>query len=381
MIEAYSVGDIISTNDFVPFSEVKKVLKRTEPVTQVPIYLDGKDNIQIVLDDDWGYGGKQRYVEAPTNNTISINDKTWTLNRSCTVALYMKIGLSERFAYRTPGSVVEPLMNYYFNDGHDLLYQEELSLIVKDGMAVGITDANMPIVSNVLVVEEIEKFLNEKMGSSKVFVDSRISNTYGVTDFRLIMAEPSFSVTTKRNGVEEEDFWHYGIRVTNSLVTNSARPLNIAGFMLENKTQAGIVPEYSNLIGFSRRMALDTDDLRGWVRSTLSQVFAVLPAEAQLMQEMPKYSFHGQMGTTLTDVFATLKIPRKVQTWALDRIVENGDMTSYGIMHAIAGATSAKYGVKMSPTASHYIQSTMGALPARAKEFCDSCGRLHIQIG
>ena len=105
MIEAYSVGDIISTNDFVPFSEVKKVLKRTEPVTQVPIYLDGKDNIKIVLDDDWGYGGKQRYVEAPTNNTISINDKTWTLNRSCTVALYMKIGLSERFAYRTPGSV------------------------------------------------------------------------------------------------------------------------------------------------------------------------------------------------------------------------------------------------------------------------------------
>ena len=76
MIEAYSVGNIISTNEFVPFSEVKKVLKRTEPVTQVPIYLDGKDDIRIVLDDDWGYGGKQRYVEAPTNNTISINDKT-----------------------------------------------------------------------------------------------------------------------------------------------------------------------------------------------------------------------------------------------------------------------------------------------------------------
>lgn len=378
--EVFSVGDIRASEDYIPFSDVKKVLARTEPVDTVPIYLDGKDSIEIRLDDDWNAGGKERYIEAPTGNTITINGKTWYMNRSCTVSLYHKIGLSERFAYRTPGHVVEPLMNFYMNDGHDLLHQDQITLVVKDDQAVGITDPNLPIISNVLVVEEIEKFLRSEMGSSNVFVDSRISNTFGVTDFRLVMAEPAFSVDTVRNGRKHTDAWHYGVRVTNSLVTNSARPLTLSGFMLESKTQAGIVPEYSNLIGFSRRLALDLDDLRGWVRSTLKQIFSVLPAEARMVQEMPKYSFHGQMDSITTDLFSTLKIPRKVQTWALDRIVENGDMTSYGIMHAIAGATSVKYGVPMSSKASQYLQTTMGALPSRAQEFCDSCGRLHLQL-
>lgn len=373
-------GDITRAKKVVPFDLVRDVLERTEPVEQHVVSTTGEGNLRISMQDDWNYDMKNMDDSSVTSCKLYLGDTPYVVTKQAMLSLLRRIGISEKYALRTPGSLMEPHVNYWMNHaGVGAVGEESMLVVTKDpGLVVGVTSSKFPVISNLVVLNEVEEFVRDRGFADRVYVDPRIVNNYTLTDFRLIFDEVAFTVDTTRDSGKETDKWHLGVHISNALVSSESRPLTISGYMMEQKSLAGIIPEFSSLIGYHRSSAIDTADLRGWVRSTLDQIFDVMPVEAETIQDMPGYTFHGKVGVLTTDLFKSMKIHRSVQEAALENLMETGDMSSYGIMHAIARAVSVNADSRVAPKGVSYIQRVCGTLPARASEVCDSCGRLHL---
>ena len=250
-------------------------------------------------------------------------------------------------------------------------------MVTKDDYAVGFMKTNYPIVSNLEVLTQVRKFLEKSKMKQRLFVDPQIVHNYIQTEFRIILEDEVFEVETERNGEKEIDKWHFGIHVSNSLISSTTKPLTISGFLIEQRSLAGILPEYSSIAAYTRNAAMDVEDLRGWIHSTLDQVLSILPAEAEMLQNMPKHDISGSTGPVMTDIFRSMKVHRKVQEIAFENLTVSGDMTPYGIMHALAKAVSNS-GVDFPPKIVNHIQQVCGTLPSRTDDICNSCGRLHL---
>ena len=370
----YSFEDIQRAGRVVPLSTVRTLLEATEPVEAHVLETDGSSKVTVQVPDQWNQDLKSLDDSTLTSCRLHYDGNSYLLTKRAMLTLISRIGLSDRYAFKAPGHLIEPQINYWFQN-QGVGDEPTIKMLTKGNYVVAFMKTNAPVVSNLEVLEQIRKYL---VGRRKVelFVDPNITNNFVETDFRIILPDPEFEVSTVRNGETVVDKWHFGVHVSNSLIASTAKPLTISGFMLEQKSLAGILPEYSQVSSYVKNTAMDVEDLRGWVASTLDQVFAILPTEAELIQHMPEHTLTGKVGAITTDLFRSMKVHRKVQELALENLTTSGDMTSYGIMHALAKSVAGA--TKFAPKVVSHIQRVSGTLPVRAEEICNECGRLHL---
>lgn len=183
-------------------------------------------------------------------------------------------------------------------------------------------------------------------------------------------------MTTERNGEVETDTWNYGFNLINSLVTSSPKSFAMFGYLVDMKTGGAILPELSHLSPYVRRAGMTPEEVEGWVSSALDQILSVLPA-AEMIKLMPSHSLTGKVGAVATDLFRTMKVHRKIQERALEDLTVNGDMTTYGMMTALAKASNHPNADVPDKIRDHVMQVS-GSLTLRSQEICESCGRMHM---
>lgn len=372
----YSFEDIKRSGNVVPLSVVEGILKQTEPVEGIHLPMDGSTGeVSVTMPDNWNMDLKALDDSTITSCKIHVAGSSYTFTKGSILSLMRKIGISDRYATKTPGNLLAPHLDYWLNNSGG---QKEaaVKMLVRNGYVVGFMKPDTPIVSNLEILNYVKRYLKDYFKGSELYVDPNVVNNFVDTEFRIILPKVAFTVDTVRNGEQETDQWHYGIHVSNSLTGSITSPLTISGFLIEEKSLSGVLPEYSQIASYSKHITMDSEDLSGWVKSTLDQVFAILPAEVSLIQVMPEHSLKGKMGPTTSDIFTTMKIHRKVQEMVLDNIADTGDMTPYGIMFALGKAVSGNT-TFASKVVSH-VQRVAGTLPSRSEDICDGCGRLHF---
>lgn len=375
-VEFFSFEDVQRAKKVVPLQVVKGILQRTEPVEEHLLRTDGMSKVRVRMPDNWNHDLKPLDDSLLTTCKVSVGGDEYTLTKKSILTLLALVGFSDRYAYKSPGSLLEPHVNYWF-EHEGIGTSPEIKMVTSGTTAVGFMNPNLPIVSNLEVLTRVERYLRNEGICKELYVDPNIIHNYAQTDFRLVFSNEAFEVETTRDGQPATDKWHYGLHITNSLVSGVTKPLTLAGFMVEQKSLAGILPEYSNIPAYSRSTNMDTEDLHGWVASTLDQIFSIMPTEAEMIKQMPQHSLSGKMGSLTTDLFRSMKVHRKVQELAIENLTLSGDMTSYGVMHAMAKAVAVS-STRFPPKIINHVQRVCGALPSRTEEICGSCGRLHL---
>lgn len=380
MTEIHSFEDIKRAGKVVPFTTVRSILEKTEPVVEHVLETDGSSKVRVEVPEDWNKDLKELDDSTLTPARIFFKDgdpKGYLLTKRAMLAVLHLIGVSDRYAFKSPGSLIAPQLNYWFeNEG--VGKSSTIKLLTKERFAVAFMATSGPVISNLQILEQVRKYFKEPPNAPNLFVDPNIVNNYMETDFRILLPEVQFEVETERNGVKHVDKWHFGVHVTNSIMAYAAKPLTLSGFMMEQSGMVGILPEYSQVNNYVRQTEVDLDDLRGWVNSTLDQVFAILPSEAEMIKIMPDHTLRGKVGSITSDIFRTMKVHRKVQELTLDHLTLEGDMSSYGLMYALAKSVGATSSVQFAPKIVNHIQRVAGSLPMRTEEICDGCGRLHM---
>lgn len=368
-----SFEDIKRAGKVVPFQVVKEMLEHTEPLKLNLVTTDGTGDISFSVPDAWNVDLKALDDSVITSVKMTLRGEEFLLTKRAVLILLKLIGLSDRYAYKAPGHLIEPHINFWFaNEG--VGSSVDVNVVTKDKYVVSFMGPEQQILSNLEVLEQIRKYLAKEYDVQDLYVDPNIVNNYVETSFRLIFPERGFSVTTVRDEGHEVDHWHYGIHVANSLTGTT--PLTIDGFMVEERSLAGILPEFAQTGKYDRSRASDVDDLRGWVRSCVDQIMAILPAEGDIVEHMPTQKLAGKIGALTTDIFRSMKVNRKVQEVALENLTLSGDMTAYGVMHSLAKATAVDSDFPEKIV--RHVQKVSGALPHRTEDICDGCGRLHL---
>ena len=368
-----SFEDIKRAGKVVPFQVVKEMLEHTEPLKLNLVTTDGTEDISFSVPDAWNVDLKALDDSVITSVKMTLRGEEFLLTKRAVLILLKLIGLSDRYAYKAPGHLIEPHINFWFaNEG--VGSSVDVNVVTKDKYVVSFMGPEQQILSNLEVLEQIRKYLAKEYDVQDLYVDPNIVNNYVETSFRLIFPERGFSVTTVRDEGPETDHWHYGIHVANSLTGTT--PLTIDGFMVEERSLAGILPEFAQTGKYDRSRASDVDDLRGWVRSCVDQIMAILPAEGDIVEHMPTQKLAGKIGALTTDIFRSMKVHRKVQEVALENLTLSGDMTAYGVMHSLAKATAVDSDFPEKIV--RHVQKVGGALPHRTEDICDGCGRLHL---
>lgn len=376
-MEYLSFEDIRKNRRVVSYDVVRSILQRTEPLSSIPLPTDGSVEAEFNFPDAWNVGLKELDEASLTPATLTLGGEEHTLTKRAALMAISLVGLNDRYAFKSPGHLITPQMNYWVrNEGFGKY--KSLTVLTKDSYIASFMGPDYKVVSNLLVLDEIVDFLSREYGIDEVYVDPFIDNNFQYTNFRLIFPERGFSVPTERSGRGKmEDHWHYGINVVNSLAGTTQLQLN--GYMLEERTLAGLLPEYSQSGSFTLYSHPETrndNDLRGWIRSNVHQIMAVLPAEGEMMKDMPNHVLQNKIGPLTLDIFQTMKIHRKVQEGVLDNLAESGDLTAYGVLHAMA-----KTGSMTDKFKSHiitHIQKAAGSLIHRTEEICEGCGRMHL---
>lgn len=375
----YSFEDLRRKGQAVPISVVEGLLRQTEPIEVHLLNTDGSSEVRVTLPEGWNEGIKDLDDSLLTSCTISFKGgkTTYRLTKRAMLTILGKIGISDRYAYKAPGPLLEPHLNYWF--AHEGVGgKPTVNLLTKDDYAVAVMDSAVPVVSNLTVLEQVKAYLKTNLKQTDLYIDPNVVNGFMETDFRIILPKVQFEVETTRNGVPQVDKWHFGVHVTNSLIATSAKPLTLAGFMVEQRSLTGILPEYSQITSFTKTADMDPDFLKGWVKSALDQIFAILPAEAELVQALPQHGLSGKISSLTTDIFRSMKIHRKVQEISLNNLIEEGDMTAYGLMMALGYAVSPASPTKFSHKVTNHVQRVAGTLPSRSEDVCDGCGRMHL---
>ena len=361
----------------VPIGVVEKMLEATEPLERFSFPSSGTDELEFVFDENWNEDIKTLDPSSLVPVKVIYKDKEYQATKGAIVSFVNKIGLSEKYATKCPGHLIEAHLNYWVKNG-GIVLQDEMDMVTHLDFVVGFIESQSPTISNVLVLRTIKNKIKELTGFEDLYIDPRIEHNYIRTNFRIILPEESFKVTTKRNGVPSTDTWHIGFHISNSLVANSKKNLVVSGFVVEQDSLAGIIPEYSASATYSRNRSTDSDDLVGWLGSVVSQALAALPIEGEMMQNMPNHSLEGKISTLTSDIFRDKRVPVKIQSKAIDILTEEGDMTTYGVMMSLSKAVSGEEQQYHPPSSVFYIQALCGTLPSSVEEMCDSCGRLHI---
>lgn len=376
MTEIYSFEDIARAGKVVPLETVERLLHITEPVEQHDIVTNGSVKVKFTMPPNWNLDLKEMDPSNITSSQIEVEGVgNYYLSKNAILNALNQVGISDHYAYKTPGHLLAPHLDHWFANG--MGKDTDIKMVTKGDYAVGFMRPDFKVISNLEVLKFVKRFFRDNKMKNDIYVDPNIVNSYSQTEIRLILSNDTFEVETERNGEKETDIWHLGLHISNSLITNTTTPLTFAGFLWERNSQAAILPDLSNLIGYRRPYLQDPEDLKGWVLATLDQVFSILPVEAEMVKQMPNHSLVGKMGPLTTDLFRSLKVHRKVQEGTLENLSLSGDMTSYGVMHAMAKTTSDP-DLRISPKVVNHVQRVCGTLPGHADDMCDSCGRIHF---
>lgn len=374
--EFTSFDDVQRAGKIIPLSAVQRILQQTEPVSEHLVNTDGTSKVKSLFPDGWNHGLKDLDDNNVTTAKLTFDGASYSMTKRAALSLMSLIGISDRYALKVPGSLIEPHVDYWFQN-LGVGKTDQIKVLTKDSYVVGFMNPSSDIISNLEILDYIRKYFKGKTDGSDIFFTPDIKHTYVETDFRIVLPKVQFTVETERGGNKVVDRWHYGVHVTNSLLASQSNPLTITGYMMEQSSLASILPEHSQIAGFTRQTNLDKDDLRGWVRSSLDQISAVLPVEGEAVMDMVKHDLGDNIGDTISDIFRSMKIHRKIQEASIDILTDGGDMTAYGVMYSLAKATVGQFD-KMSNKTVNHIQKVAGALPNRSEDLCASCGRLHM---
>lgn len=348
---------------------VKETLKETEPLTGVkfPLYGEGagaKFKIQP------GWNGTEPHGDELVKAYVTVNGKEYQLTKNALLQATSHIGLTKGYVQKSPASLVETNMNYWFKNWTD----HELKLLTKDDLGLAFTRASNVPFSNLDILEQAMDSIHDKYGdSAEVLADYKFFHNLERTNMRLVI--PEF-VTDIRS----DDPWSLGIAIRNSAIGKAGVGTEIHGYLFRWVCTNGATSTHASSGVWNRRTrGQDQDEVYEWARKSVDDILGHLDHEFDAIQEIADTPLDkdedGKLNVaqTLEDVFTQFKVPVRERGAVMENMLDDDDPTMYGIMNAI---TQVANDDSISETVREQLLDTGGDIPRASSNRCKECRRI-----
>lgn len=354
--------------------QVRTRLATTEPLATEHFTVG--DAIRFTVEPGWNHGIDAKAgtelvsVWAHTGKGAGYV-KDFQLTKDALLEATSLTGMNKTFAVKCPAILLEPQLNYWFQEGLADKRIRDYQLLIANGMGAAITRASIVPFSNLRLVDEAIDAIEARYGKGEVFADYKFTHTLRKTHLRLIIPE---SMRTLENTGTEDDTWSIGVQVKNSLT--GYEQTSVDGYMFRWFCTNGATDTHATSGAFTRRGGSEhrESEVYEWARHAVDDVLGGLEGTLNAVQELTDIPLGQDPQAVLRDVFAYYHVPvaerQRIIAWLE---ATTTPLTMYTLMAAV---TEVANDISLEPSHIENLLRLGGDLPHAATSRCDACRRL-----
>lgn len=338
-------------------SEVRERLAASEPLTTVDL-----SGAKFRLDELWLLDVDGKRGDDATGGYVTVRGKEYRLTKDAALEVTSKVGIPKSYAAKTPGRLVEPHLDYWY-DSPD----RHLKLVVSGDRATGVAKGSYVPFSNLNLLDRTLAAVERRYGKGEVLVDGKYTHSLERTSLFVVVPEA-------RRAMRPGDVWSGGVQVTNSLLGEVATVIN--GYLFRWWCTNGAITQHRSSGTYKRRSAAGEtqEDMYDWAARSVDAVLGHLEGEFDRVEAMTTVPIQGEVNAVLTNVFEEYRLPQVQREAIRNEMVESADLTTYGLMQAVTRAANA--GGLSARTREQLM--TIGGDLVRTGGRCDSCHQVVV---
>lgn len=338
--------------------QFRETLAQTEPL-QVALIGEGT-NPRFSIEPNW----QEAAQEARQRNEpffvgeIETDGQTLRLTESALFEATSKIGVPKNFVKKTPATLIEPLLAHHYGSG------ARAKILTANGNILGMTGDNIVPFSNLELLDNVLQGVGER----EVLVDYKSSHQLADTRMRLVIPDD------RRDVGRDNDPWSTGIEISNSLT--GANPTQVSAYAFRWWCTNGSTTQHGSGKWNRRTMRQEPAEVYAWARDAVDDALRGLDVEFEKLSQMANTAIEpGTMNETVEAVFDEYGVPAEARMEILRYLVENEDMTLYGLHAAITQAANNR---QLGTATVNRLLNVGGDMAHHSMRRCDSCHRVSI---
>lgn len=342
-------------------------LSMTEPLAQHVVDLSsGKTKFK--LNTGWNVGLKNKAGTAPVDAHLQIGAVDYNMTKDAVLEATSHIGLTRQYVEKTPASLVEPHLNYWFANTD----KELKVLATTNGTALAFTKATINPFSNLKLVNAavaaIKTWSDNQIKEDDIYVDYKFHHDLRLTRVRLIIPA---DVRTIGNAQ-----WSTGIQIQNSLT--GAKPTSLKGYLFTWDCTNGQISTHATSGNWNRKTSGQADIVYEWAESAVEEVLGGLEHEFESVQELADTPLDQPLDAILMDIFQTYSVPMGARKHIIQALIErqvtiDEPLTFYDIQWAITAIANTS-----EEDIGNVLMEIGGDLVRSATHRCSECKRIAL---
>jgi hypothetical protein len=372
---AITVQDMLDRQKLFTMDQGIQVLQSTEPLAFRDLttgphvrFKVGDENKESLWSDDMLQMHGTEKVPVYLSLSHGENDSTeYQLTLDAFLESLKQFGLGFKYAVKCPNFLIEDQLNYWYRTGLDNR-DLKLMLVGDDNVAAALTRATINPFSNLELVERAVTAIQTRYPDAEIFFDAtKMAHSLHQTFTQLVIPD----LTRQMTGTgESDDLWWGGVQFRNSLVGDGQT--GIEGFLYRMLCTNGMIDTGPTAAGWSRKTGgQDPEDVYRWAQQAVDGVLGGLESSFDAVQSTADERIDGDVAQTIRDVFSEHRIPGPLQRGVLDELVDNDDLTMYGLMNAVTAAANGEIS-----SAHQQLLMRTGGDVARHADRCRECRRI-----
>lgn len=326
VVSPTSAAGMQAQGNLLSLVEVREAIAATEPLASVDL-TEGETHFR--LEENWNLDLASLQPDDLVEAYVSVGNDEYQLTKEAMLASTSAVGLNPAYTTRTPASLIQPHLNYWYGD-QGLGKPYKLLLVGEDRVGSAVTKASINPFSNVRLLNEALDAIQNQYGSANVVVDSKFTHNLNQTFLRLVI--PDHVRIIDGTGTDE-DAWSVGIQLKNSLTGKKQTEIN--GYLFRWWCTNGAIDTRMASGVWSRKQSGQGDEVYAWARTAVDEVLGGLESSLDSVQALVGQDISGEVNDVLRDVFGHYKIPVQLRDQVIANMVEADNLNMYTLMNAI----------------------------------------------
>jgi hypothetical protein len=347
----------------IPLSEAQARLAESEPLRE---YNLDEGNVRFVLADGWNHGLDAKDGAATVDAAIVLGGAELYMSKDAMLQATSLCGLPAAYVKKTPAKLIEPQLNYWYNEQG--IGNRPAKLLVTKGQGAAVTRQSIKPFSNLRILDSVIDGIHERFGDEEILVDTKFHHALAGTHMRLILPSQRFQV--QDTGVDEDE-WLIGLNIYNSLTGKGKTSVN--GYLFRWWCTNGAIDTKASSGTWTRNSYEEGKDVYDWAREVVNSVLDPMEESKVMLQDMAHTPIGDDINQILLDLFEDYTLPARDRKRIIENMVEEDNLTMYALMQAVTNVANDE---SMDPMEQARLMSVGGDLPHVASHRCDSCHRI-----
>lgn len=341
-------------------------------VSEIIAITEDLQEIQFEMSD-----GRIEFLGDENYLTVRLGDQDLKITEDAYLQAARDVGLSTKYAEKTPARLILPQLNYWFSHTH-----EQRKALVNSDTIVAFMRHKTQVFSTDLIINTLVETVKD-YGWSTVSFD-KFSHNIDETQFVVFNDEP-YTITDEGDSVHVGFYFQSSLLAKKPTILALAFAVNVGGLwgaavsdtaymQLRRKTLGSETTPVTNLPEGMTEDMLNQNTVYTWLQSSINSLLTSTEVEWQKVNHLRNLQIGPHIGSIFSDLCTKHRLKSSLQRPIMEEFADYDGSTMYDMWKAISVAT-AHDSVKGSPANTRTLMSIAGEL-ANHPEWCNGCHRL-----